>query len=133
MRRSCERSLERLGTDRIDVYQLDNPRMDAIRSDELFATLEDPAREGMRTYGVSLGPKIGWRDEGLRRLAPPDHLADDDPQRPGAGAKGDHHRRRTRGGHRLFEVPHSGMLEASTRPRPPSRRATTAATGRARG
>ena len=70
VRRSCERSLERLGTDRIDVYQLHNPRMDAIRSDELFATLEDLVAEGkVRTYGVSLGPKIGWRDEGLAALA----------------------------------------------------------------
>ena len=70
VRRSCERSLERLGTDRIDVYQLHNPRMDAIRSDELFATLEDLVAEGVvRTYGVSLGPKIGWRDEGLAALS----------------------------------------------------------------
>jgi aryl-alcohol dehydrogenase-like predicted oxidoreductase len=70
VRRSCERSLERLGTDRIDVYQLHNPRMDAIDSDELFATLEDLVDEGkVRTYGVSLGPKIGWRDEGLAALS----------------------------------------------------------------
>jgi aryl-alcohol dehydrogenase-like predicted oxidoreductase len=72
VRRSCERSLERLGTDRIDVYQLHNPRMDAIDSDELFATLEDLVAEGkVRTYGVSLGPKIGWRDEGLAALRRP--------------------------------------------------------------
>jgi aryl-alcohol dehydrogenase-like predicted oxidoreductase len=70
VRRSCERSLERLATDRIDVYQLHNPRMDGIDSDELFATLEDLVAEGkVRTYGVSLGPKIGWRDEGLAALA----------------------------------------------------------------
>jgi len=70
VRRSCERSLERLGTGRIDVYELHNPRMDAIRSDELFATLDDLVAEGkVRTYGVSLGPKIGWRDEGLAALS----------------------------------------------------------------
>jgi aryl-alcohol dehydrogenase-like predicted oxidoreductase len=70
VRHSCERSLERLGTDRIDVYQLHNPRMDAIRSDELFATLEDLVDEGkVRSYGVGLGPKIGWRDEGLAALS----------------------------------------------------------------
>jgi aryl-alcohol dehydrogenase-like predicted oxidoreductase len=52
------------------VYQLHNPRMDAIRSDELFATLEDLVAEGkVRSYGVGLGPKIGWRDEGLAALA----------------------------------------------------------------
>jgi aryl-alcohol dehydrogenase-like predicted oxidoreductase len=70
VRRSCERSLERLGTDRIDVYQLHNPRMDAIHSDELFATLDDLHREGkVRSYGVSLGPRIGWLHEGLDAMA----------------------------------------------------------------
>lgn len=69
VRRSCERSLERLGTDHIDVYQLHNPRMDAIRSDELFATLDDLVSEGkVRSYGVALGPKIGWKDEGLAAM-----------------------------------------------------------------
>ena len=69
VRSSCERSLERLGTDRIDVYQLHNPRMDAIRSDELFATLDDLVSEGkVLSYGVALGPAIGWRDEGLAAM-----------------------------------------------------------------
>jgi aryl-alcohol dehydrogenase-like predicted oxidoreductase len=69
VRRSCERSLERLGTDRIDVYQLHNPRMDAIDSDETFAVLEELKAEGkLRHYGVALGPAIGWREEGLRAI-----------------------------------------------------------------
>jgi len=69
LRRACEGSLRRLGTDRIEVYHLHNPRMDAIESDELFATLDDLVAEGkVRSYGVSLGPKIGWRDEGLRAM-----------------------------------------------------------------
>jgi aryl-alcohol dehydrogenase-like predicted oxidoreductase len=69
LRRACEGSLRRLGTDRIEIYHLHNPRMDAIESDELFATLEDLVRQGkVRSYGVSLGPKIGWRDEGLRAM-----------------------------------------------------------------
>ncbi len=69
VRNSCERSLERLGTDYIDVYQLHNPRMDAVGSDELFGTLDDLVSEGkLRSYGVALGPAIGWRDEGLAAM-----------------------------------------------------------------
>ena len=66
IRYALEQSLARLGTDRIDVYQLHNPRMDAIRSDEVFAVLEEAVAAGkIRTYGVALGPAIGWRDEGI--------------------------------------------------------------------
>jgi aryl-alcohol dehydrogenase-like predicted oxidoreductase len=66
VRYALEQSLARLGTDRIDVYQLHNPRMDAIRSDEVFAVLDDALAAGkIRSYGVALGPAIGWREEGL--------------------------------------------------------------------
>jgi aryl-alcohol dehydrogenase-like predicted oxidoreductase len=66
-RRALDASLRRLRTDYLDLYQLHNPRMDAIDSDELFATLDDLKAEGkIRHYGVALGPKIGWRDEGVR-------------------------------------------------------------------
>src|SRR5262245_4398726 len=69
LRRACEGSLRRLGTDRIEIYHLHNPRMNALESDEVFATLDDLVAEGkVRSYGVSLGPKIGWRDEGLRAM-----------------------------------------------------------------
>jgi len=69
VRLSCEKSLQRLGTDYIDIYQLHNPKMDAIGNDEVFATLEDLEREGkIRSWGVALGPAIGWRDEGVRSL-----------------------------------------------------------------
>jgi aryl-alcohol dehydrogenase-like predicted oxidoreductase len=65
-RRALEASLGRLGTDYVDLYQLHNPRMDGIRADELFEELESLRRAGkIRHYGVALGPKIGWRDEGL--------------------------------------------------------------------
>ena len=68
-RAALEASLRRLRTDYVDLYQLHNPRMDAIESDELFAALETLRDEGkIRHYGVALGPKIGWRDEGLRAL-----------------------------------------------------------------
>lgn len=69
VRRSCEASLRRLGTDHIDCWQLHNPKMDALERDELWQTLADLRREGMiRSYGVALGPRIGWREEGLRAL-----------------------------------------------------------------
>ena len=62
MRLACERSLQRLGTDRIDFYQLHNPRLEAIRDDALFAGLDELRREGkILTYGVALGPAIDRR------------------------------------------------------------------------
>ena len=68
-RESLERSLRRLGTDHVDLYQLHNPRMDAIERDDLFEELERLREQGkLRHYGVALGPAIGWRDEGLRAL-----------------------------------------------------------------
>jgi aryl-alcohol dehydrogenase-like predicted oxidoreductase len=70
VREALEGSLRRLGTDRIDLYQLHNPRMEAIDADDCFATLDDLRSEGkVRHYGVALGPAIGWRDEGLRAIA----------------------------------------------------------------
>jgi aryl-alcohol dehydrogenase-like predicted oxidoreductase len=66
-RAALEASLRRLGVDHVDLYQLHNPRMDAIGRDELFAELDKLRDEGkLREYGVALGPAIGWRDEGLR-------------------------------------------------------------------
>ena len=70
VRFALEQSLLRLGRETIDVYQLHNPRMDPLRSDELFALLDEFVREGkIRTYGVALGPAIGWREEGLYALS----------------------------------------------------------------
>ncbi len=69
VRRACEASLRRLGRESIDCWQLHNPKADAIANDDLWRTLEDLKREGkLRTYGVALGPRIGWLDEGLRAL-----------------------------------------------------------------
>ena len=69
VREALEASLRRLRTDRVDLYQLHNPRMEAIASDETFEALEDLKAEGkLRHYGVALGPAIGWREEGLRAL-----------------------------------------------------------------
>ena len=68
-RAALEASLRRLRTDHVDLYQLHNPRMDAIERDDLFAELEAMRTEGkLREYGVALGPAIGWREEGLVAL-----------------------------------------------------------------
>ena len=62
IKRACEESLKRLGTDRIDLYQLHNPRLDALASDDLFAALEALKAEGkIRHYGAALGPAIDIR------------------------------------------------------------------------
>ncbi|MDO8614449.1 MAG: aldo/keto reductase [Dehalococcoidia bacterium] len=66
VRFALEQSLRRLGTDYIDIYQAHNIKMPHIRSQELFATLEDLKREGkIRHYGAALGPANGWEPEGL--------------------------------------------------------------------
>jgi aryl-alcohol dehydrogenase-like predicted oxidoreductase len=59
VRRACEQSLRRLRTDRIDLYQLHNPRLDAIMCDDLFAELEALRSEGkIVEYGAALGPAL---------------------------------------------------------------------------
>ena len=69
VRGALERSLERLQTDHIDLYQLHNPRLPTFDSDELFATLEDLKREGkIRHYGAAIGPDIGWEEEGVAAM-----------------------------------------------------------------
>ncbi|WP_424950965.1 aldo/keto reductase [Deinococcus sp.] len=68
LRKALEHSLKRLGTDRIDYYQLHNPRLDAIRNDDLFAELEKLKSEGLiRAYGTALGPALNERqvEEGI--------------------------------------------------------------------
>ena len=66
VRHALEQSLRRLGTDHIDLYQLHNPRLWALRSDELFDLLETFQREGkVRYFGAAIGPDIGWEEEGM--------------------------------------------------------------------
>ena len=65
IRFACEQSLRRLKTDYIDLYQLHNPRVDALEQDEVFDLLDDLVKEGkIRYYGCALGPDIGWFEEG---------------------------------------------------------------------
>lgn len=115
IRRACEESLRRLKRDRIDFYQLHNPKMDTIARDETFATLDELKREGkIRSYGVALGPAIGWKDEGIRAARERDiagmqiiyNLLEQDPGRAHIDAC------RARGAGVVTRVPHSsGLLE----------------------
>lgn len=69
IRFSVEQSLKRLKTDYIDFWQAHNAKMDAVDNDALWETLEQLKEEGkLRAYGVALGPKIGWRDEGIKAM-----------------------------------------------------------------
>jgi aryl-alcohol dehydrogenase-like predicted oxidoreductase len=115
IRFAVEQSLQRLETDRIDLYQIHNPRMSAIENDELFATLDDLKSEGkIRAYGAALGPAIGWEEEGIASMRTRDidslqiiyNMLEQDPGRaffPDA---------RERNVGVLVRVPHSsGMLE----------------------
>lgn len=66
IRFACEQSLKRLGVDHIAIYQPHNPRVVALLEDEHWETLEQLRSEGkISAYGPSLGPAIGWRDEGI--------------------------------------------------------------------
>src|SRR5512132_1503757 len=70
IRFALEQSLKRLGTDHVAIYQPHNPRVDVLMQDEHWDTLESLRREGkIRAYGPSLGPAIGWRDEGIYATA----------------------------------------------------------------
>jgi len=69
IRRDLERSLRRIGTDRIDLYQAHNLKLPHM-ADDLFAELEKLRGEGkIVEWGVALGPAIGWREEGVASFA----------------------------------------------------------------
>jgi aryl-alcohol dehydrogenase-like predicted oxidoreductase len=115
IRFALEQSLKRLDTDYIDFLQLHNAKMDAVENDRLFELLEELEREGkIRSYGVALGPKIGWLEEGVRAMRERDlagvqmiyNLLEQDPGRGLIEAA------RETGTGLIVRVPHSsGMLE----------------------
>jgi aryl-alcohol dehydrogenase-like predicted oxidoreductase len=68
LRTALEKSLQRLGTDYIDLYMAHNIKLPQFR-DDLFAELEKVKDEGkIKVWGVSLGPAIGWREEGFEAM-----------------------------------------------------------------
>ena len=63
---ALQESIKRLQTDFVDVYSLHNPKMNAIQDDLLFETLNKIRNKGkIKSYGVALGPAIGWKEEGI--------------------------------------------------------------------
>ncbi|PYL23491.1 MAG: aldo/keto reductase, partial [Verrucomicrobia bacterium] len=64
--RATDAALKRLKTDRIDLLQLHNIRMEQVYDDPLWTTLEKLKAAGkIRDYGMALGPAIGWLYEGV--------------------------------------------------------------------
>src|ERR671917_17569 len=115
IRFALEQSLKRLGTDYVDFLQLHNTKMEAVENDALFGLMEEFAREGkIRAYGVALGPKIGWLEEGVKAMRERNvsgvqmiyNLLEQDPGRGLIEAA------RETGTSLVVRVPHSsGMLE----------------------
>ncbi len=63
---ATDAALKRLKTDRIDLLQLHNIRMEQVYDDALWKTLEELKSAGkIRYYGMALGPAIGWLYEGV--------------------------------------------------------------------
>ena len=68
IRKALEESLKRLQTDYIDLYMAHNIKKPQFR-DDLWPTLEKLKDEGkIKAWGVSLGPAIGWREEGFEAV-----------------------------------------------------------------
>jgi aryl-alcohol dehydrogenase-like predicted oxidoreductase len=64
--RATDAALRRLKTDRIDLLQLHNIRMEQIYDDALWTTVEKLKETGkIRYHGIALGPAIGWLYEGV--------------------------------------------------------------------
>jgi aryl-alcohol dehydrogenase-like predicted oxidoreductase len=66
IRQAVEKALQRLRTDRIDILQLHNIRMEQVEDDALWTLLEQLKGEGkIRSYGAAVGPAVGWLYEGI--------------------------------------------------------------------
>jgi aryl-alcohol dehydrogenase-like predicted oxidoreductase len=69
VRKQLDDSLRRLQTDRIELYQLHNVRIEPVVDDDLWAELVNLRDSGkILEIGVALGPAIGWVEEGLHAL-----------------------------------------------------------------
>jgi aryl-alcohol dehydrogenase-like predicted oxidoreductase len=87
--RATDAALKRLRTDRIDLLQLHNIRMEQVYDDAVWRTLEMLKEQGkVRHYGIALGPAIGWLYEGVnaikeREIASVQHIYNILEQHPG--------------------------------------------------
>ncbi len=115
--RAADAALKRLKTDRIDLLQLHNIRMEQVEDDALWKTLGKLQRAGkIRYYGIALGPAIGWMYEGINAIRERDftslqHIYNMLEQHPGRAMQA---AARDAGKDTMFliRVPHSsGMLE----------------------
>ncbi|MBV9644049.1 MAG: aldo/keto reductase [Verrucomicrobia bacterium] len=115
--RATESALKRLKTNRIDLLQLHNIRMEQVGDNAVWETLDQLRGRGLiRYYGIALGPAIGWMYEGIncvkeRSITSVQHIYNLLEQHPGAAiqnAATDHDKETMF----LIRVPHSsGMLE----------------------
>ncbi len=117
--RATDAALKRLKTDRIDLLQLHNIRMEQVEDDALWRTLAQLQGAGkIRYYGIALGPAIGWMYEGINAIRQRDftvvqHIYNMLEQHPG-GAMHDNVRETGKETMFLIRVPHSsGMLEGN--------------------
>src|ERR1700740_91622 len=66
MVRATESALKRLKTNRIDLLQLHNIRMEQVEDDSVWETLIGLQQAGkIRYFGAALGPANGWLYEGV--------------------------------------------------------------------
>ena len=66
MRFAVDKCLERLETDRIDVLQLHNIKMEHVRDASIWRTLREMKEEGViGVWGAAFGPAIGWLYEAV--------------------------------------------------------------------
>jgi aryl-alcohol dehydrogenase-like predicted oxidoreductase len=115
--RATDAALKRLKTDRIDLLQLHNIRMEQVYDDALWTALEKLKGAGKIRYcGIALGPAIGWLYEGINSIRERDitsvqHIYNMLEQHPGRAM----HQAATEAGKDtmfLIRVTHSsGMLE----------------------
>src|SRR5437868_29418 len=120
--RATDAALKRLKTDRIDLLQLHNIRMEQVYDDAIWTALEKLKASGkIRYYGIALGPAIGWLYEGVncireREITSVQHIYNLLEQHPGRAM----HDAATETGKDtmfLIRVTHSsGMLEGKYTP-----------------
>ncbi len=120
--RATEAALKRLKTDRIDLLQLHNIRMEQIEDDALWRCLEQLKTSGkIRYFGIALGPAIGWMYEGIncireREITSAQHIYNILEQHPGK-AMHEAAAEASRDTMFLIRVTHSsGMLEGKYTP-----------------
>lgn len=69
LQQALDGTLQRLGTDHLDLWQLHNVRMEHLQHDEVWTFLDKVRDAGkVRSIGVALGPAIGWLEEGIYSL-----------------------------------------------------------------